>query len=195
MKKDENKDLIIRSAARVFERYGYKKATLDEIAQELNRGKSSLYYYFKNKEEVFEAVLLMETEQIVEAITLAVEQQKEVKLKLKTYIITRINELKKLTNLHNILYREHLINLPLVERAKEDSEKKEIQIIQNILQEGRDKGIFRISDVISGAKLMVLAMRGIEKELLNEEMNERLESVLDGLLNMLYSGILVKQTA
>ena len=51
-----SKQQIIEAAGVIFERYGFKKTTMDDIAYAAGKGKSSLYYYFKNKEQVFEAV-------------------------------------------------------------------------------------------------------------------------------------------
>jgi TetR/AcrR family transcriptional regulator len=43
---------ILRSAATAFRRRGYHGASMGEIARALRMTKGSLYYYFKNKEEI-----------------------------------------------------------------------------------------------------------------------------------------------
>ena len=43
---------ILKSAATAFRRRGYHGASMGEIAQALHMTKGSLYYYFKNKEEI-----------------------------------------------------------------------------------------------------------------------------------------------
>ena len=43
---------ILKSAAAAFRRRGYHGARMGEIAQALRMTKGSLYYYFKNKEEI-----------------------------------------------------------------------------------------------------------------------------------------------
>ncbi|MFW6389223.1 MAG: TetR/AcrR family transcriptional regulator, partial [Marinilabiliaceae bacterium] len=48
---------ILKSARELFAKFGYRKTTMEDIAQALRKGKSSLYYYFKNKEEIFQAVI------------------------------------------------------------------------------------------------------------------------------------------
>ncbi len=49
---------IIGAALQVFARYGYEKATIKQIAKEAGLSTPSLlYWYFKNKEELFQAVL------------------------------------------------------------------------------------------------------------------------------------------
>jgi len=58
--KEEYRKRIITTAGEIFSRYGFKKTTMDEIANGLKMGKSSIYYYFASKEEIFEAVVLNE---------------------------------------------------------------------------------------------------------------------------------------
>lgn len=48
---------IISAARDVFAVKGYNAATLDEIAERAEYGKGTLYNYFANKEELFDAVL------------------------------------------------------------------------------------------------------------------------------------------
>ena len=48
---------IVSSARGLFEKFGLKKTTMEDIAKEAGKGKSSLYYYFESKYEIFEAVV------------------------------------------------------------------------------------------------------------------------------------------
>ena len=43
---------ILKSAASAFRTRGYRATSVDDIAQTLRMTKGSLYYYFKNKEEI-----------------------------------------------------------------------------------------------------------------------------------------------
>ncbi|GKW45638.1 TetR/AcrR family transcriptional regulator [Planococcus sp. NCCP-2050] len=48
----KKKEDILRSASSVISRQGFHKTTMEDIAAELLMTKGSLYYYFKNKEEL-----------------------------------------------------------------------------------------------------------------------------------------------
>ena len=50
--KDEVREHLVQAARQVFMRYGFKKTALDDIAKEARKGKSTIYYYFKSKDEV-----------------------------------------------------------------------------------------------------------------------------------------------
>lgn len=55
---DNRKEQIIQAALHVFSRYGYHKATIKAIAKEAGlRSPALIYWYFKNKSELFREVL------------------------------------------------------------------------------------------------------------------------------------------
>ena len=89
MKDDLVKDHIINSSVAVFKKLGFDKVTMDNIAKAANKGRSTLYYYFKNKHEVFEQVAEMEYLSIIEP---AKRKLKNLTLLEKTYgYIMRLN--------------------------------------------------------------------------------------------------------
>ncbi|MEG1706637.1 MAG: TetR/AcrR family transcriptional regulator, partial [Clostridia bacterium] len=53
MRKRREIDSIYDSALKYFARYGYKKATLDNIALDLNMTNANLYSYAKNKRQLY----------------------------------------------------------------------------------------------------------------------------------------------
>ncbi len=55
--KENRKNLILKAALKSFSKYGYHKCTMDLIAEEAELGKATLYYYFKNKDELLLEVL------------------------------------------------------------------------------------------------------------------------------------------
>jgi len=58
---DQRGQHILDIAARLILRYGYDKTTMQDIALEAAVSKSTLYLYWKNKEELFQALITRET--------------------------------------------------------------------------------------------------------------------------------------
>ena len=54
MKKKIENEIILNAALGAFARYGYKKATLEDIAGELSMTNSSIYAYAASKKELYE---------------------------------------------------------------------------------------------------------------------------------------------
>jgi AcrR family transcriptional regulator len=57
VKEDIIQQQILRAAIRLYRKFGPTKVTMDEVAHATGRSRTSLYYYYKNREEIFQAVL------------------------------------------------------------------------------------------------------------------------------------------
>ena len=55
--KEEVRQRIIKSARREFKKYGYEKASMRSIASNANMTVGNLYRYYKNKEDLFGAII------------------------------------------------------------------------------------------------------------------------------------------
>jgi len=87
-KEDSAKQEIVLKAQVLFQQFGLKKTTMDEIAFACGKAKSTLYHYFKSKEEVFDYVLKLEITNLRREVKDKVDRQKEVKDKIRAYFLT-----------------------------------------------------------------------------------------------------------
>src|SRR5664279_4084016 len=62
----ERERRILDAASELITHYGYDKTTVDEIAREAGISKGAIYLHFKSKDDLFEALLLRESEVITE---------------------------------------------------------------------------------------------------------------------------------
>jgi AcrR family transcriptional regulator len=53
MQKPDKRELILNSARGLFNKFGFKKTTIDEVVREAGVAKGTFYLYFKSKEELF----------------------------------------------------------------------------------------------------------------------------------------------
>ena len=53
---DEKRERILRAAAALFDAQGYANTTIEQIVQQLGVTKPFVYYYFRNKQEIFETL-------------------------------------------------------------------------------------------------------------------------------------------
>jgi AcrR family transcriptional regulator len=54
---DSKKELILNTALSLLAKNGFAKTTLDDIASALGMKKSSLYYYYQNKDALLQDVI------------------------------------------------------------------------------------------------------------------------------------------
>ncbi|MGE4542028.1 MAG: TetR/AcrR family transcriptional regulator [Bacteroidales bacterium] len=187
--KEDARELIIQVSAQLFGRFGYKKTTMEDIAQALRMGKSSLYYYFKSKEEVFQAVVEMEASQLKAAVLVAINKESDPQAKLRQYVMVRMQKFKETVNLYEAVRSDYLMHLPFIEKVRVKYDLEEVSIIQGILKDGQQKAVFRIDDIQLGAVAIAIAMKGLEIPLLINDLENNLQLRLDKLLEILFHGI------
>ncbi|MDP4265805.1 MAG: TetR/AcrR family transcriptional regulator [Bacteroidota bacterium] len=93
---------ILKAAQKRFGQFGLEKTTLREIASDLNMTKSSLYYYFPDKEHLFKAVVEQEQNEFIAAISDKIKKLNDAEEMLKEYVRLRFLFFKSLLNLSRL---------------------------------------------------------------------------------------------
>jgi len=145
VKKDEIRTKIIIVASKIFTRYGFKKTTMEEIAMATRKGKSSIYYYFSSKEDIFRAVVEMEAEELKNDLMVEISGIEDPIEQLKAYILFRMHKIKTLSNFYAALKSDYLSHLEFIEKIRRNYDKNEIKIVTEILQKGIKQNKFVIN--------------------------------------------------
>ncbi|MEK8131318.1 TetR/AcrR family transcriptional regulator [Paenibacillus filicis] len=72
---DQKKLHIISTALEVFFKYGYKRVSMNDIAQAAGISRAGLYLFFKSKEEVFSSTILFNGDSLIEEIQKGLPQR------------------------------------------------------------------------------------------------------------------------
>lgn len=92
----EARDKIINACKNVFEKKHFSDISMDDFAKAAKMGRSSLYYYFKNKFEVFKAIALIEC---MAQMKIAFEKTSSKKTLSENFIIFYSTKIKGLNTL------------------------------------------------------------------------------------------------
>jgi AcrR family transcriptional regulator len=189
-KKDLNREAILEIAQEIFSKYGYKKTTLDDIANAVRKGKSSLYYYFSSKEDLFQAVIIKEVDVLKQALEKVVFRSMDPEEKLREYILTKLKTYRNLANLYNALEND-VTAIGFIESIKAKNERDEIRMIKRILIEGVRHNKFQIDDLNLTAIGITTSMRGLEMPLsAGSHHNMDIEMSVDNFVRILCYGIM-----
>jgi AcrR family transcriptional regulator len=180
---------IIEIARNIFTHFGFKKTTMEEIAVASRKGKSSIYYYFNSKEDIFKAVVEKEAEELKSELLHKIQDIEDPIERLKVYITIRMRKLNKLTNFYTALKSEYLSHLEFIEQIRKSYDLDEIKIISGIIQDGIESGKFSVDDPHLSAIAIVTAMKGLEVPLFINKEHGNFEVRLNNLLNFLFYGI------
>ena len=162
--KGDDKDkleAIIVAAQKRFGYYGLCKTTMNEIASDLGMGKASLYYYFPDKENIFEAVIKREQDAFVEAIEKMLLTSSDASYMLLEYIYQRNAFSKIFLNLAKLKCDVLFNGKPIIAKVFEIFKQKEIELIKQILLIGIRQKQFKEVDIQEYASLFMVHMQGI----------------------------------
>ena len=188
--KKEKVESILNTAKKMFARYGLRKTSMDEMAGMARVAKATIYTYFGSKDQVYLEVLRREANEIVEKVSFSVAQKVSPEDKLVTFARAKFRHMRKAVNILN-LDREGIDKLlPSAEIIRNEFFEREVDMIQSILKEGVEKGIFHLNDVPLAARAIGHALRGFELNWLVQESDERIEHYLDELMNVIFCGMM-----
>lgn len=192
--RDEVREQLVQAARQVFVRFGYKKTALDDIAREARKGKSTIYYYFKSKDDIFKAVIDAEAEIRAKTIDDQISIIDDPQQKLKTYIYVRMLTLQKVGNYYEAIKNDLLDNLYFVNSLRTNHFDAEINLVKELLLEGIEKEVYTIQNPELTAKTIVTLLQGFEVPLILKNLSdEELQKSVDEMLNILFFGIVAKK--
>lgn len=183
---------ILSGAKKLFGKHGLKKTTMEEIATAAGKGKSTLYYYFPSKNEIFEAVVEDEMKNVVKRIREAVNASLTAKEKLKAFLQAQITSIIGFHSFREVLFDDLVASMRMLIVIKSRYEQIQIDMIREILLGGTQSGEFKEMSTDRMNKMsfvMVTAFRGLHFPLSVELSELQTNEYFDEMIDMLIAGI------
>jgi AcrR family transcriptional regulator len=195
MKSDKKRLQIIGAAKLCFAQFGYDKTTLDDIGKRMGLNKSSLYYYFKNKEEIFTAVVLEEADSIVDGLQTEMESKISPEEKIQFYMKKRLGYYKKVLSLHQLSAESLRQIQPGFHQLYNDILLREIAFIQKQIS-AIDENIPELQ-AKKIAELIIISADGIKHDeiiynnpdVFKEPDYQKIESNIEFLISLVLNGV------
>ncbi len=156
----ETRDQIVEAAREVFAKYGYRKATIEDISSAVYKAKSSVYHYFKGKDDIFKAVVEKEASHLLHAMRDAVDREQDPVTKFRTLFKFMIMEMAEKHNYYHFLKDEWFLIFNFTIDVRKTFENLIISMFVSIFNEGNRQGIFDINDPETDAKAMQISLSG-----------------------------------
>lgn len=177
------------AAQALFSQFGLKKVTTDEIARQARVSKATIYRYYRNKREIFDAVVAYEADQLMSAITEAVNKETSVVSKLRAYLLSKMGKLRDLVNLFNVTRETWSERWPLGTEVQDQILDRQKKIVANILEFGNETGELQVKNVELTAHLMVVSLQSIEYRWEFNSLEIPLPVYVDQMLDVIINGI------
>jgi len=185
----------LEAAAVLFERYGYRKTTIEDIAQEAGIGKGSVYLRFESKEEIGMAWLQSLHEHLFEDSTLR-RPDEPPREAIRQFLVRRVMMRFDVFSRHRRSLDDALSSLkPQLEEKKKAYHEREADYVRGLIEEGVREGSLTTSDPLDDARTMVLATNSLLPYSLRPDQIGDRDSVLaqaEGLAEMLARAVEVR---
>ena len=154
--------LLVDVARQLFAKNGLEETTMNDIAVASKKGRRTLYTYFKNKEEIYYAVIESELSLLSEKLMEVLDQDINPEDKIVELIYARLAAIKEIIHRNGNLRAEFFRDIWSVEVVRKNFDKGQINIYRRVLNEGREKGVFEIDNVELLANIIHYCVKGLE---------------------------------
>ena len=165
---------LVEVARELFARKGLEATTMNDIAANSGKGRRTLYTYFRNKEEIYAAVIETELERLSERIDEVASIEAEPEQKVLTLIYTHLSVIKEVVTRNGSLRAEFFRNIWLVEKVRRQFDEEERNILRRVLEEGIACAKFRIDNVNLMADIIHYSVKGLEVPYIYDRLGEGL---------------------
>jgi AcrR family transcriptional regulator len=197
--KEEVREAILDATDHLLARYGYRKMTVDDIAQEAGIGKGTIYLHFASKEEVTLSHVDRIVERLKERLWAIARTDADVAIRLRLMLVARVlfrfDSVQHYTQSLNDLLAALRPKL-LARRARYFEE--EARVFAEVLNEGVGAGVFNVGDALSTAFALLHATNSLlPYSLSTTELGERdeIKEKTEHIADLLLSGLLRKENA
>jgi AcrR family transcriptional regulator len=195
--KESIRDTILDATDQLLARYGYKKMTMDDLAQEVGIGKGTIYLHFSSKEEVVLSHIDRIIDRLKERLTSIASSELPAAERLKSMLIERV--LFRFDSVQH--YSQSLNDLlsalrpNLLARRKRFFE-DEALVFADVLKGGKQGGDFQFQDALTTAHTLLLATNSLlPYSLSTRELGERgdVEEKVSHIADLLLTGLLSRE--
>ncbi len=197
----ERKNQIITAAGVCFSKYGYDKTSLDDIAKIVGINKASFYHYFKNKEEIFTAMITEEADRYISRIIEKANKEADCRQRILCWISEGFSYLNSNSILNQLSY-ESIISLnPYIQKLVDYSKKKGTAYLADTFTFYMKKGEVKKINVLRTAQIIQDIVYSLKEYLhrqkyddtVSEEARQKkiIEEIIE-TITMILNGIIIK---
>ena len=154
--------MLVDVARQLFAKNGFENTTMNDIAAASERGRRTLYTYFRSKEDIYLAVVQTELTRLFERMEEVARKQITPEEKIVQLIFAHLEVIKEAVYRNGNLRAEFFRDMWKVESVRKDFDRTEIALFRRVISEGADSGLFKVASVRLTAEIMHYCLKGCE---------------------------------
>jgi len=151
-KNNEKYQRIIAAATRVFARKGFYQSKISEIAREAQVADGTIYIYFDNKDDILISLFEEQMQAVLDNMNSRIRVLTDPAKKLEEFAWTHLNLIEKNKDMAEIIQVELRQSGKFMKEYKNEKFSQYLNIIEDIIIEGQNWGLFKKSVVPNVAK-------------------------------------------
>ena len=145
---------------------------MNDIAAASDKGRRTIYTYFKSKRDIFNAVIESESDDLLRNLGSIVTKPISPEQKLREYVATRMETMREIVSRNGSLRAGFFRDVRKVDRARSVTSKKEIKMLMRILHEGVVLGVFDIPHLKEWAIIITNSINGFDVPYIRNSLTE-----------------------
>ncbi len=139
----KTREKLIEVARQLFVHKGIENTTMNDIAAASDKGRRTIYTYFKNKREIYNAVIERESEQLVQRLrSIKDRSDLDATAKLEQYLRVRFDFLTEAMPRHDGILQWLGRDQRRIDRIRRLALDKELDMFKALIAEGVAEGVF-----------------------------------------------------
>lgn len=191
------KSQILQTAQELYQRYGIKKVTMDDVAKAVGKTRSALYYYFKNRDELFEAVMISLVDEVKGELEKMIYKEKTLDSRVQTFCLAKVKGFKKTRNFITAIEarmdnEERSKYSDIIWEIHQRMMRSETALLKKVIQEAATAGEIKEpnSEIVDTLLFVLLSsIRGIRRESVSEIYKDQWEEGAKMLARMIVEKI------
>jgi AcrR family transcriptional regulator len=151
---------ILTAAARLFAAHHFHEARMEDIAELAEVGKGTLYRYFKDKEELYMALLARAACQMTERLRV-VDEAPDSRSKLEAMVEAILDYFDEHPHLMDLIQHAEVMQGPDADLPWQRVRRENLRLVEDIFEEARRDGAFYIMDPRLSAQLLLFSLRPV----------------------------------
>ena len=166
---------LVDVARQLFAKKGVEATTMNDIALASKKRRRTLYTYFKNKDQIYMAVVESELKMLSDTMDKVARKPIVPDKKILELIMTHLDIIKMAVYRNGTLRADFFRDIWRVEAMRKYFDNNEIKLFREVLKEGKDQGLFDIDNVEITADILHYCIKGIEVPYIRGQIGEDLD--------------------
>lgn len=142
-KSSEKHQRILDAAVKVFAQKGFFQSRVSEIAKEAGVADGTIYLYFKNKDDLLVSIFEVKMQEVITRFQSVINRENDAASKLECLIRLHLEEFQANPDLAAVFQVELRQSSRFMRESEKIELKRYLDLIGEIVEQGRQEGIFR----------------------------------------------------